>query len=277
MFATRFAPSPTGYLHMGHAFSAWTAFEAAQAAHGRFVLRIEDTDQTRCRPEFEAAIYEDLAWLGLDWEKPVRRQSAHMDDYGGALARLHEMGVLYRCFRTRKDLLDGLAAAPHGFSAPDIVAPISAAEEEDLLAQNKPYAWRLSLSRAQARLGAEWEHLGFEANGIWTKAEPERLGDIVLARKEFPASYHLASVLDDGLQAITHVIRGEDLAEAAHIHVVLQALLGLPTPVYRHHRLILDAQGKRFAKRNQSVTLRSLRESGTSLDQIRARLGLSAA
>lgn len=274
MFATRFAPSPTGYLHLGHAFSAWTAFDAAQDATGRFILRIEDTDVTRCRSEFEAAIYEDLAWLGLTWESPVRRQSDHMADYEAALERLKALGVLYRCFRTRKELMESIASAPHGFSGSQKVAPLPAAEEAQLLETGKPYAWRLSLVRSAEILGADWETLGFEANGVWVKANPAQLGDIVLARKEFPSSYHLASVLDDASQGITHVIRGEDLAEAAHIHVVLQRLLGLPTPIYRHHRLILDADGKRFAKRNQSVTLRSLRESGTSPIEIRTSLGL---
>jgi glutamyl-Q tRNA(Asp) synthetase len=274
MFATRFAPSPTGYLHMGHAFSAWTAFDAAQAALGRFILRIEDTDLTRCRPEFEAAIYEDLAWLGLSWEVPVRRQSDHMAEYEGALERLKDLGVLYRCFKTRKELMDGIAAAPHSFSGPESVTPLPPQEEAVLLASGKQFAWRLSLQRSQDLLGANWDNLGFEANGTWVKANPAQLGDVVLARKEFPSSYHLASVLDDASQGITHVIRGEDLAEAAHIHVVLQKLLGLPTPIYRQHRLILDADGKRFAKRNQSVTLRSLRESGTSPAEIRTSLGL---
>ena len=274
MFATRFAPSPTGYLHVGHAFSAWTAYDAAQRAQGRFILRIEDTDLTRCRPEFEEAIYEDLAWLGLAWEVPVRRQSDHMADYEAALERLKDLGVLYRCFKTRKELMDGIAAAPHSFSGPEPVAPLPPQDEAAFLASGKPFAWRLSLQRSQDLLGEDWDKLGFEANGTWVKANPAQLGDIVLARKEFPSSYHLASVLDDASQGITHVIRGEDLAEAAHIHVVLQQLLGLPTPIYRHHRLILDADGKRFAKRNQSVTLRSLRERGTSPAEIRTSLGL---
>lgn len=274
MCATRFAPSPTGYLHVGHAFSAWTAFEAAQAVAGRFILRIEDTDLTRCRPEFEEAIYEDLAWLGLAWEVPVRRQSDHMADYEAALERLKDLGVLYRCFKTRKELMDGIAAAPHSFSGPEPVAPLPPQDEAAFLASGKPFAWRLSLQRSQDLLGEDWDKLGFEANGTWVKANPAQLGDIVLARKEFPSSYHLASVLDDASQGITHVIRGEDLAEAAHIHVVLQKLLGLPTPIYRHHRLILDDDGKRFAKRNQSVTLRSLRERGTSPAEIRTSLGL---
>ena len=274
MFTTRFAPSPTGYLHLGHAFSAWTAFEAAQRAKGQLILRIEDTDQTRCRPEFETAIYEDLAWLGLSWETPVRRQSEHMDEYQAALSKLESLSLIYRCFKTRKSLLADIAAAPHGPVSADIQKPLGTEEEARLLEQNHPFAWRLSLSRCRQHLGARWDALGFRANGNWVRAEPERLGDVVLGRKEFPSSYHLASVLDDAAQGITHVIRGEDLADAAHLHVLLQALFDLPTPDYHHHRLILDADGKRFAKRHQAVALRSLRESGTSPDQIRALVGL---
>jgi glutamyl-Q tRNA(Asp) synthetase len=274
MLITRFAPSPTGYLHLGHAFSAWTAFEAARKAQGRFILRMEDTDQTRCRPEFVQAIYEDLVWLGLDWETPVRRQSDHMEEYQAALSLLEGLGLIYRCFKTRKSLMADIAAAPHGPVATDVHQPLEAEEEARLLAQSHPFAWRLSLSRCRQYMGARWDTLGFWANGKWVKAEPERLGDVVLGRKEFPSSYHLASVLDDAAQGITHVIRGEDLADAAHLHVLLQALFGLPTPNYHHHRLILDADGKRFAKRNQAVALRSLRENGTSPDQIRALVGL---
>jgi glutamyl-Q tRNA(Asp) synthetase len=274
MFTTRFAPSPTGYLHLGHAFSAWTAFAAAQQAKGKFILRIEDTDQTRCRPEFETAIYEDLAWLGLSWETPVRRQSEHMDEYQAALSKLESLGLIYRCFRTRKSLMADIAAAPHGPVSAEVHQALETEEEARLLEQNRPFAWRLSLSRCRQHLGARWDTLGFRANGNWVKAEPARLGDVVLGRKEFPSSYHLASVLDDAAQDITHVIRGEDLADAAHPHVLLQALFDLPTPDYHHHRLILDADGKRFAKRNQAVALRSLRENGTSPDQIRALVGL---
>ncbi|GIU66075.1 tRNA glutamyl-Q(34) synthetase GluQRS [Candidatus Phycosocius spiralis] len=274
MFTTRFAPSPTGYLHLGHAFSAWTAFEAAQQAKGRFILRIEDSDQTRCRPEFEAAIYEDLAWLGLSWEQPVRRQSEHMDEYQAALSQLESLGLIYRCFKTRKSLMADIAAAPHGPVSASVDHALTVAQEARLLAENRPFAWRLSLSRCRQYLGARWEDLGFLANGNWVKADLERLGDVVLGRKEFPSSYHLASVLDDAAQGITHVIRGEDLADVPHLHVLLQVLFDLPTPEYHHHRLILDADGKRYAKRNQAVTLRSMRENGTSPNQIRALVGL---
>lgn len=274
-FVTRFAPSPTGRLHLGHAFAALTLADAARAAGGRWLLRIEDTDATRCRPDFEAAILQDLAWLGLHWDAPVRRQSEHMDDYQAALSQLQSMGLLYRCFRTRKSILAEISDAPHaggeimrgGASPPEA--------ENEGLALGAPFAWRLSLDRCREHLGeVTWRGLGFEAEGAWIKAEPERLGDAILGRKEFPASYHLASVHDDALQGVTHVIRGVDLAEAAHLHVLLQKLLGLPTPIYRHHRLILDADGKRLAKRDRAATLESLRAAGLTVRDVRQRLGL---
>jgi glutamyl-Q tRNA(Asp) synthetase len=269
-FVTRFAPSPTGYLHLGHAFSALQAFDAAQAAGGRFLLRIEDIDAGRRRPEFEAAIYEDLAWLGLTWETPVRRQSEHLADYLAALDRLIARGVVYRCFRTRKEILAASLNAPHG--AEDLAPGGPAPDEAELLAAGRPFAWRLSLARARAHLGSVCDELKVEADGLRVKAQLERLGDAVLARKDFPASYHLASVCDDALQGITDVIRGEDLREAAHLHVLLQALLGLAHPRYRHHRLILGPNGKRLAKRDQAQTLRELRRSGRTPTDIRALL-----
>ncbi len=271
-FVTRFAPSPTGLLHIGHAFSALTAHDAARAAGGRFLLRIEDTDLTRCRPAFEAAIHEDLAWLGLQWETPVWRQSDRMGVYEAALAGLRARGLLYRCFRTRRSLMEEMAA-PHGPAAHVVRGrPLPANEEAALLSAAAPYAWRLWLDAALDAVADR--ALVFEADGVEVHAEPARLGDIVLARKEFPASYHLASVIDDAAQGITHVIRGDDLVEAAHIHVLLQALLGLPTPVYRHHRLILGPDGKRLAKRDQAATLASLRAAGVSPGEVRSRLGL---
>ncbi len=271
-FVTRFAPSPTGALHLGHAFAALTAFDAARAAGGRFLLRIEDLDATRCRPEFETAIHEDLAWLGITWESPVRRQSEHMDDYARALDRLVARGLVYRDFRTRRELMAESVNAPHDAGA--IVRGGPAPDEAERLAAGQAFAWRLSLDRCRDALGAEWASLGFEADGVWTRAEPERLGDVILARKEFPASYHLASVCDDALQGVTHIIRGADLREAAHLHALLQRLLDLPTPVYRHHRLILGADGKRLAKRDLAVTLRAMRDAGKTADSIRARLSL---
>lgn len=273
-FVTRFAPSPTGLLHLGHAFSALTAHEAARAAGGRFMLRIEDLDQRRSRPAFEAAIFEDLAWLGLGWEEPVRRQSGHMADYALALARLIDADLLYRCFKTRRELAEQTAQAPHELGAVVRGGPLAQSEEAARLAAGGAFAWRLRLDRARERLGPRWDDLGFEADGVWMKADPERLGDAILARKEFPASYHLASVLDDAAQGVTCVIRGEDLKDAAHLHVLLQALLGLPTPAYRHHRLIFGPDGRRLAKRDQAATLAALREAGRTPAEVRAMAGL---
>ncbi|MDX2233318.1 MAG: tRNA glutamyl-Q(34) synthetase GluQRS [Hyphomonadaceae bacterium] len=268
MIVSRFAPSPTGLLHLGHAFSALTAAAGAD----RFLVRIEDLDHTRCRPAYEAAILEDLAWLGLRWETPVRRQSAHMAEYGAALRRLIEAGVAYRCFRTRRELAAESAHAPHG--AGDVVRGGPAPDDAERLARGDAFAWRLWLDRCRDHLGARWDALGFEADGVWVAADPGRLGDAVIARKDFPASYHIASVWDDALQGVTHVVRGEDLREAAHLHVLLQALLELPTPRYRHHRLILGPDGKRLAKRDHAATLRSLRESGFTAQAVRAMVGL---
>lgn len=274
MFVTRFAPSPTGLLHLGHAFSALSAFDAAQQAGGKFILRIEDIDVTRCREEFEAAIYEDLAWLGLSWEHPVRRQSDHMIDYKVALNRLIETGVMYRCFKTRKDVMANSAHAPHDPVLPFRGARLPVDEEARNLRRGDAFAWRLSLDTCTARLGNKWNTLACDIDGAWTHVTPSLVGDVVIARKEFSTSYHLASVWDDGLQGITHVIRGEDLADAPHVHVLLQALLGLSTPIYRHHRLIYDDDGKRLAKRNQAITLRAMREAGTTPTDIRKILGL---
>lgn len=264
---TRFAPSPTGALHLGHAFAALTAFDAADAAGGRFILRIEDIDHTRCRPEHEAAMLDDLAWLGLRWETPVRRQSEHMDAYADVLDQLIARGLVYRDFRTRREVMAESASAPHG--APDLVRGQPAADEAERLAAGDSYAWRLSLERCRDMLGGAWDALRFEADGAIVKADPSRHGDVILARKEFPTSYHLASVHDDALQGVTHVIRGEDLREAAHLHVLLQKLMGWPTPIYRHHRLILGADGKRLAKRDRAQSLRALRETGETPDSIR--------
>lgn len=274
-FVTRFAPSPTGYLHLGHAFSALTAFDAARAADGRFLLRIEDIDQGRTRAEFEAAIYEDLAWLGVAWEEPVRRQSEHMAEYEAVLQQLIERGLVYRCFRTRKEIADAIASAPHGAAEEAFRGEaLPPAEETQKLEAGEPFAWRLSLKKARAALGAAYFTLIFEDESGPVRAEPERHGDVVLARKDFATSYHLASVFDDALQGVTHVIRGEDLREAAHLHVLLQKLLDLPQPIYRHHRLILGGDGKRLAKRDHAATLRALREGGKTPADVRAMLGM---
>jgi len=281
MFATRFAPSPTGRLHKGHAFSALTAWRAARDAGGRFILRIEDIDPTRCRPEFEAGILEDLRWLGLDWETPVRRQSEHLTDYATVVDVLNRRGLLYRCFRTRKDILDAIGDAPHGAAEALRPGPHPADEEATLLAEGRPFAWRLSLDRAREVLGGRaWGALAFVEEGRGPggergliRARPETAGDVVVARKDAGAAYHVAVTHDDDLQRVTHVIRGEDLFEATHIHVLLQALMGWPTPVYRHHRLLTGDDGRRFAKRDNSVTLAQLRAEGASPETLRAGLG----
>jgi glutamyl-Q tRNA(Asp) synthetase len=270
--ATRFAPSPTGYLHKGHAFSALTAFEAARAAQGRFILRIEDIDFTRCRPEFEAAIHEDLAWLGLSWETPVLRQSEHLDDYLAALERLREAGLVYRSFKTRMQILDEMLSAPHGAPEGYRGARLPAPEEAERVAAGEPFAWRLDLAEAERRIGP----LSFIETGEGPRREVKvdagLAGDVVLARKDVGVAYHLAVVVDDARQGVTEVIRGRDLFEATHIQRVLQALLGLPAPRYRHHRLILAPDGRRLAKRDRAETLRSLRERGVTAEALREEL-----
>jgi len=278
-FVTRFAPSPTGYLHRGHAFSALTAFQAARAAGGRFLLRIEDIDRTRCRPHFEAAVCEDLAWLGLDWETPVRRQSEHMADYGAALRELSERGLTYRCFRTRREVAEAIESAPHGAMEAFRGAPLPPEEEARRVEAGEPYAWRLSLAAAERALGG-FATLGFVEEGAGPNGEhgrvaarPEIGGDVVLARKDVGVAYHLAVVTDDALQGVTQVIRGRDLFEATHVQRLLQALLALPVPAYRHHRLLSGPDGRRFAKRDRAQTLRELRASGMTAQALRAELG----
>lgn len=280
-FVTRFAPSPTGRLHRGHAFSALTAWRAARDAAGRFVLRIEDIDPVRCKPGFETAILEDLTWLGLDWDGPLRRQSEHLSDYSSVIDGLNRRGLLYRCFRTRKDILDAIGDAPHGPVEAARPGPHPADEEAALLAEGRPFAWRLSLDRARAALGEEgWEALAFVEEGGGPdgehgliKVRPETAGDAVLARKDAGAAYHVAVTHDDALQGVTHVIRGADLFEATHVQVLIQTLMGWPTPVYRHHRLLLGPDGRRYAKRDQSVTLAELRARGPGAAALRAELG----
>jgi glutamyl-Q tRNA(Asp) synthetase len=277
-FVTRFAPSPTGYLHRGHAFSALTAFQAARDAGGRFLLRIEDIDATRCRLEYDAALLEDLAWLGLAWEQPVRRQSEHLADYHGAIKTLRERGLVYRCFKTRKEI--DIGRAPHEPAVPYLGSPLPAEEEAQRLDRGEAFAWRLSLAAAREALGG-FESLTFVEQGAGPEGEtgaiqarPETAGDIVLARKDVGVAYHLAVVHDDALQGVTHVIRGVDLFEAAHIQRLLQALLDLPTPTYRHHGLLVGPDGKRYAKRDKAQTLRELRAAGMSAEALRAELGV---
>lgn len=281
MFITRFAPSPTGRLHKGHAFSALTAWTTAREAAGRFILRIEDIDPTRCRPEYEAAILEDLTWLGLDSQTPVRRQSDHLADYAVAIDALNARGLLYRCFRTRKEILDAIGDAPHGAVEAVRPGPHSPEEEARLLAEGRPFAWRLSLDRARADLGeAAWTTLSFVEEGMEPDGEngviparPETAGDVVLARKDAGVAYHLAVTHDDALQGVTHVIRGQDLFEATHIQRLIQALMGWPAPVYHHHRLLTGPDGRRYAKRDRSVTLAELRAGGLTAAALRRELG----
>jgi len=264
---TRFAPSPTGLLHVGHAAAARLA--ASRADGGRFLVRIEDIDRSRCRPEFEAAIFEDLAWLGLSWEEPVRRQSDHFETYGRALAELERRGLLYPCFCTRADIqreIASAASAPHlrnvgpeGPVYPGTCRHLTHEEQKRRKDEGVPYALRLRMDEAARGAGAlTWAD---EARGPQSAA-PEVFGDVVLGRKDTPASYHLACTLDDALQGVTLVTRGEDLFAATHVHRLLQALFDLPTPRYFHHALVTDAGGKKFSKRDNAVTLRALRERG---------------
>lgn len=274
---TRFAPSPTGMLHRGHAFSALTAHDSARAANGAFLLRIEDIDATRCRPEFEAAIFEDLAWLGLTWEQPVRRQSEHLAEYQAALDGLAMRGLLYRCFRTRKEIAETIASAPHGTMDTWRGAPLPADEEAQRLAAGEAFAWRLSLDAALVEVGPlTFLEAGSGPNGETgvIDVRPELGGDVVLARRDVGVAYHLAVTLDDARQGVTQVIRGQDLFEATHVQRLLQALLDLPTPVYRHHRLLTGADGKRYAKRDHAQTLAQLRAGGVTPDELRAEMGL---
>lgn len=285
IFTTRFAPSPTGYLHLGHAFSALTAFDAATRAGGRFLLRIEDIDRTRCRPEFAAALQEDLAWLGLAWADLPRVQSQHFSDYARALDALKSRGLVYRCFKTRKEVLEDIARAPHLSDAGPMEpayfgAPLAAHDERERVKGGAPYAWRLSLSAARDHLGAAWDDLSFVEEGEGpngergaVKARPDLFGDVVIARKDAATSYHLAAVHDDAAQGVTHVIRGHDLFHAAHVHRLLQVLLGLPQPTYRHHRLITDDVGRRLAKRDEAATLRARRAAGETPEALRRGLG----
>ncbi len=273
---TRFAPSPTGHLHLGHAFAALWAEDAARRAGGRFLVRIEDIDAGRCRPQFESAIIEDLGWLGLRWEEPVRRQSEHMEDYAGALEKLQGMGVLYPCFCTRKAIQAEIARAgqaPHGPDGalyPGTCRRLDGAERRQRAAEGQAFALRLDTKKACAAAGAlTWTDLDKGS----MRAEPGRFGDVVLARKDTPTSYHLAVTVDDHLQGVSLVTRGEDLLQASHVHRLLQALLGLDTPTYQHHRLVTGADGGRLAKRHRAATIRALREAGKSPDAVRAMTG----
>ncbi|MBC7142209.1 MAG: tRNA glutamyl-Q(34) synthetase GluQRS [Rhodobacteraceae bacterium] len=278
---TRFAPSPTGYLHLGHAYSAMLAHDMADAAGGEFLLRIEDTDRARVRPEYEAAIHEDLRWLGLDWPEPVLRQSDHLDRYEAMLDRLAAMDLCYPCRCTRGDIRAALSAPQEG-AGPDGPVYPGTCRARPMAERASGDAIRLDMTRALARTGdvtrLTFRETGPQHAGL-QRLDPDRLlsevGDVVLARRDIgAAAYHLAVVTDDALQGITHVIRGTDLFEATFLHRLLQALLGLPTPLYHHHRLIRDEHGKRLAKRDDARAIRTYRDAGATPDDIRRMVGL---
>ena len=273
---TRFAPSPTGRLHLGHAHAGLTAWREARSAGGRFLLRIEDIDRARSRAEFTTAILDDLAWLGLDWDGAVRVQSEHLADYQSALDRLAGRGLLYPCFCTRSEIHAEILradAAPHGPDGPLYPGTCRRLAEDERcrrLAQGASFALRLDVERAGAAVGPlSWQDRERGRQAL----DPGRFGDVVLARKETPTSYHLAVTVDDAIQGVTLVTRGLDLFEATHVHRLLQALLDLPTPDYFHHRLLVDREGKRFAKRDRGVSLAALRQAGHAPEAVRRMAG----
>jgi glutamyl-Q tRNA(Asp) synthetase len=283
----RFAPSPNGYLHVGHALSALLNADMARAANGRLLLRIEDIDRARCRPEYEAAIYQDLAWLGLAWEAPVRRQFEHFAAYRDALEQLTAMGLVYPSFESRGEIARLVAARertgpwlrdPDGAPLyPGTAKQLSADERQRRMAA-EPYALRLDMAKALARTGdLHWTETGRGPDGETghVPAKAEQWGDVVLGRKDTPTSYHLAVVVDDALQGVTDVVRGEDLFWATGVHRLLQHLLDLPAPTYHHHRLIRDADGRKLAKSTNATGLRELRSHGATPADIRKLVGLS--
>jgi len=286
----RFAPSPNGYLHLGHAYSALLNFDLARQCGGRLLLRIEDIDSARCKPEFEQAIYEDLGWLGMVWEQPVRRQSKHLADYRAALEKLSALGLVYPSFESRAEIANLVAQReslsdtpwprdPDGAPLyPGFATQICAAERADLLARGQPYAMRLDMAAAVAAVAhlgpLTWTEQGEGPGGETgvVVAQPQAWGDVILARKEIPTSYHLSVVVDDALQGVTDVVRGQDLFHSTSVHRLLQALLGLPEPSYRHHRLIVDAAGQKLSKSSRSIALRDIRSAGTTSSDIRHRI-----
>ena len=283
----RFAPSPNGTLHLGHAYSALLNFDLARASGGRFLLRIEDIDPTRCRPEFEAAIYEDLSWLGIAWETPVRRQSEHLGEYRRALDTLSSLGLVYPSFESRAEIARLVAERdargvwprdPDGAPLyPGHARQLAPEERMRRIESGAAYALRLDMEAAVARAGAlSWAELGEGPDGETgaIAARPQAWGDVILARKETPTSYHLSVVIDDALQGVTEVVRGQDLFHATSVHALLQRLLDLPAPSYRHHRLIRDAAGHKLSKSTGATGLRELREAGANLADIRARTGI---
>lgn len=276
----RFAPSPNGYLHLGHALSALLNADRARAAGGRMLLRIEDIDTSRCRPEYEMAIYEDLAWLGFAWEQPARRQSEHVADYGAALSKLDAMGLIYPSFESRAEIAT-LVAARETHAAwprdpddaplyPGDAKSLTQAERGARMASGTPYALRLDMAAAVKRIG----RLTWSESGAEQAADPAAWGDVVLARKDAPASYHLAVTVDDAAQGVTDVVRGKDLFHATSVHCLLRALLGFAVPRYHHHRLILDADGHKLSKSTKATALRELRAQGATLADIRKAVGL---
>ncbi len=275
---TRFAPSPNGYLHLGHALSALTAYDIAHAGDGRFLLRIEDIDFERCRPEYETALYEDLAWLGLAWEQPVRRQSDHMKDYAAALFQLKTQGVVYPCFCSRKDIAEASAASgfdgkgPDGPLYPGTCLSLPPSEVQKKLDAGQVPGWRLDMRYAADLTGPlTWNDR--EAGTV--PVMPETLGDVLIARRDNPTSYHLSVTVDDHIQGVTLVVRGLDLFDSTPVHRILQALLGYDSPEYFHHRLLIDPDtGEKLSKRDGSTALRQLRQAGVTAEEIRKRVGL---
>jgi glutamyl-Q tRNA(Asp) synthetase len=284
----RFAPSPNGYLHLGHAYSALLNFDLARESGGRLLLRIEDIDPTRCRPDYEAAIYEDLVWLGITWEEPVRRQSAHLGDGRAALDRLSAQGLIYPSFESRAEITklvvqreaDGAwPRDPDGAPLyPGSAKLLSGQERSRLLKSGAPYALRLDMAAAVSKAGAlGWTEQGEGPDGETgvIAACPQAWGDVILARKETPTSYHLAVVVDDALQGVTEVVRGQDLFHATSVHRLLQHLLDLPVPRYRHHQLIRDGSGRKLSKSTRATGLRELRAAGMASADVRRLVGLS--
>ncbi len=283
----RFAPSPNGYLHLGHALSALINFDLARARRGRFLLRIEDIDAARCRREYETAIYEDLGWLGIVWDAPVRRQSEHFAAYQVAIERLEAHGLIYASFESRAEIARLVRAReasgpwprdPDGTPLyPGSGRSLSAAERARRMAADEPYALRLDMAAAVTRAGAlTWRERGPDGHVATVAADPAAWGDVVLARKETPTSYHLSVVVDDAAQGITDIVRGRDLFAATAVHRLLQVLLELPAPVYMHHPLILDGDGRKLSKSTQATGLRELRARGATPADIRRMVGLSA-
>jgi len=282
----RFAPSPNGFLHLGHAYSALLNFDLARSSGGRLLLRIKDIDPARCRPEYEQAIYEDLAWLGIAWEQPVRRQSDHLDCYRRAVEKLSAQGLAYPASESRAEIARLIETSsvkpwpcdPDGAPLyPGSAKGMTAPEREAMIRSGVPYTLRLDSEAALQAAGALcWREQGIGPSGETgvVAALPQAWGDVVLARKEVPTSYHLSVVLDDALQGVTHVVRGQDLFWATSVHRLLQQLLDLPEPVYRHHRLLRDESGRKLSKSTKSTSIQSLRAAGKTAQNIREMVGL---